>query len=295
MAVMSMTGFARVDGSDEGANWYWELRSVNGRGLDVRVRVPSGCDGLELPARELVGKRLTRGNVTVQLTQRRTASGLSLAVNNAALAQVLELAKDLQKRLNAPAPTVEGLLGLRGVLETVEAEEAEAVVAQRSAVQLVDLGVALDQLIAARAGEGGRLADIIGSYLDRIAELVEAVAASPARRVDAIAARFSEVIERLVQEKAAQFDEARLHQEAVLLATKADIEEELQRLRAHVAAARELLSGRDAMGRRLDFLTQEFNREANTLCSKSNDSGVTKLGLELKACDRANARAGSEH
>lgn len=283
MAVMSMTGFARVDGADDVANWYWELRSVNGRGLDIRLRLPPGCDGLELAVRDLVGKRLVRGNVTAQLSQRRMVSGTRLAINQVALEQILEVADALRVRLGGPAATVEGLLGLRGVLEAVEVEESEAVIEARGRAQLADLATALDQLVAVRGGEGRRLGLIIEEQLQRIAELVEAVTGSKARTPDVIAARLRDMIGRLIDEKAASFDEGRLYQEAVLLASKADVEEELQRLSAHVAAARELLQGGAAVGRRLDFLTQEFNREANTLCSKSNDSDVTKLGLELKS------------
>lgn len=283
MAVMSMTGFARVDGADDGANWFWEIRSVNGRGLDVRLRLPPGAERIELPARELVAKRLVRGNVSLQLNQRRTVSASAIVVNDAALAQILDVADELRERLGAPPPTVEGLLGLRGVLESVEVEESAETLEARSAAQLADLTAGLEALVEARAGEGRRLAEVIEGQLCTISRIVEAVAASPARSPEAIAERLNEMVSRLLTTKAANFDEARLHQEAALLATKADIEEEIQRLRGHVAAARELLEEQGGIGRRLDFLTQEFNREANTLCSKSNDGDVTKLGLELKS------------
>lgn len=283
MSLKSMTGFARVDGADAGASWYWEVRSVNGRGLDVRLRLPPGCEAVEVPAREIVNKRLSRGNVSLQLNQKRIGSATEVSVNEAALSQVLEVAEKVRSRLGAPPPTVEGILALRGVLETVEVDEADELVAQRAKAQLADLSRALEALVAARQGEGDRLAEIVEEQLKQISGVVEAVAVSPARSPDVIGKRIREMIERLVSEKGLSFDEARLHQEAVLLATKADVEEELQRLRAHVDAARELLAADEAVGRRLDFLTQEFNREANTLCSKSNDTEVTKLGLELKA------------
>lgn len=283
MTVMSMTGFARVDGADEAATWFWEIRTVNGRGLDVRLRLPPGAERIEVAARELVAKRLTRGNVNLQLIQKRTVSGSAIVVNDVALGQILEVATSLRDRIGAPPPTVEGLLGLRGVLETVEVEEAEDVVEARNAAQLMDLAKALDALLEARRGEGGRLGTLVDEQLNRISETVETISASRARTADVIAGRLTELVNRLMTDKAGTFDEARLHQEAVILATKADIEEELQRLRAHVAAARELLAAGEAVGRRLDFLTQEFNREANTLCSKSNDADVTKLGLELKS------------
>ncbi len=283
MAVRSMTGFARVDGHDQAVTWFWEVRSVNGRGLDVRLRLPPGGEGLEEPVRKLASERLTRGNITVQLTQRRSETASRIVVNVAALDQLLEISEALRERLGAPPPTVEGLLSLRGVLESVEMADDQAVVAEREAHQLSDLMRALDQLVKARVGEGARLAVAIGGQVDRIEELVGAVERSPARTPDAIGARLAAAIERLVGEKAREFDADRLHQEAVLLATKADLEEELQRLRTHISAARELLGEGGAIGRRLDFLVQEFNREANTLCSKANDTEITRAGLEMKS------------
>jgi uncharacterized protein (TIGR00255 family) len=278
-----MTGFARVDGHDQAVTWFWEVRSVNGRGLDVRLRLPPGGEGLEEPARKLASERLTRGNITVQLTQRRSETASRIVVNDAALDQLLEISEALRERLGAPPPTVEGLLSLRGVLESVEVVDEEAVVAEREAHQLSDLMRALDQLVKAREGEGARLAAAIGGQVDRIEGLVGAVERSPARTPEAIGARLAVAIERLVGEKAREFDADRLHQEAVLLATKADVEEELQRLRTHISAARELLAEGGAIGRRFDFLVQEFNREANTLCSKANDTEITRAGLEMKS------------
>jgi len=283
MAVRSMTGFARVDGHDQAVTWYWEVRSVNGRGLDVRLRLPPGGEGLEEPARKLAGERLTRGNVMIQLTQRRSEAASRIVVNNAALDQLLEISDELRDRLGALPPTVEGLLALRGVLESVEVVEEETVVAEREAHQLSDLMRALDQLVKARESEGARLAVVLRGHIDRIEELVGAVERSPARTPKAIRARLAVSIERLLGEKAREFDVDRLHQEAVLLATKADVEEELQRLRTHIAAARDLLAEGGSIGRRFDFLVQEFNREANTLCSKANDTDITRAGLEMKS------------
>lgn len=283
MAVRSMTGFARVDGHDQVVTWFWEVRSVNGRGLDIRLRLPSGADGLEEGARTLAGERLTRGNVTMQLTQRRSEAASRIVVNQEALDQVLAISEGLRERIGSPAPTVEGLLGLRGILETVEVVEDETVVAEREARQLTDLMRALDQLVVAREGEGRRLAVVLGKQIERISEFVEIIDAAPARRPEAIDARLAQMLERLVREKGREFDRDRLHQEAVLIATKADVEEELQRLRTHIAAARELLDEGGAIGRRFDFLVQEFNREANTVCSKANDGEITRAGLEMKA------------
>jgi len=283
MSLKSMTGFARVDGADATANWYWEIRSVNGRGLDVRLRLPPGSERLEVAARERATACLSRGNVSLSLNQRKTSSGSQITINDEALAQVLKASDELRVRLDAPAPSIEGLLSLRGVLEVNEVEDAEDVVAERIAAQLAGLEKALEDLVVMRAGEGLRLMELVEGQLKRIAETVEAIAASPARRPDVVAVRLKSMVDRLVDDTAGNFDEARLYQEAVLLAGKADVEEELQRLRVHVTAARELLGSQEAVGRRLDFLTQEFNREANTICSKSNDSDVTRLGLELKS------------
>ena len=283
MTLSSMTGFARIEGADDGASWYWELRSVNGRGLDVRFRVPPGCERLEVAGRALVSGKLRRGNVTVNLTQRKTAAQTRIEVNQQALAQILEIADSLRVRLKAPAPSVENLLGLRGVLEVVDVEEDDASVEHRVSMQLSDLEKALDALTAARGREGEHLTEIVVEQLGRIEELVEAIADSPKRSADAVAERLKNSIARLTQDAGAEFDENRLYQEALLLASKADVEEELQRLRAHVVTARELLEIDEAVGRRLDFLAQEFNREANTLCSKANDNELTRLGLELKA------------
>ena len=283
MAVRSMTGFARVDGHDQAVTWYWEVRSVNGRGLDVRLRLPPGGEGLEEPARKLAGERLTRGNVTIQLTQRRSEAASRIVVNTTALDQLLEISDELRDRLGALPPTVEGLLALRGVLESVEVVDEDTVVAEREAHQLRDLMRALDQLVKARESEGARLAVVLRGHIDRIEELVGAVEKSPARTPEAIRARLAVSIERLLGEKAREFDVDRLHQEAVLLATKADVEEELQRLRTHIAAARDLLAEGGSIGRRFDFLVQEFNREANTLCSKANDTDITRAGLEMKS------------
>lgn len=282
-AVRSMTGFARVDGHDERVAWFWEVRSVNGRGLDVRLRLPPGAEGLEGAARKLVGERLTRGNITLHLTQRRAETAARIVVNREALDQVLALAKSLRAELGAPAPTVEGLLALRGVVETAEVEEDPDRIAAREAQQLGDLVNALDLLVKSREGEGQRLAAVIEDQIARVAALVEQVEASPARTPEAIAQRIADQIARLVGEKSVEFDRDRLHQEAILIATRADVEEEVQRLRAHIAAAREMIGAGGAIGRRFDFLVQEFNREANTVCSKANAQDMTRAGLELKA------------
>jgi uncharacterized protein (TIGR00255 family) len=282
MTIKSMTGFARADGVLGHVGWHWELRSVNGRGLDIRLRVPPGFEGLEPRIREAVARRITRGNLTVNLNVKRTHGQTEIRLNEIALRQVLAAVERL--RLAAPVgrPSPEALLNVRGVLELVEPEESEVETAQRTEAMLASLESALDGMVRARTGEGGHLREIVVRQLAEIERLATTVEGSPARAPAAIRQRLKEQVGRLL-DTGASLDETRLYQEAALLAARADVEEELKRLTAHVAAARALLDSRDPAGRRLDFLAQEFNREANTLCSKAWDAEITRTGLELKA------------
>ncbi len=281
MSLKSMTGFGRADGSFGGISWTWEVRSVNGRGLDVRLRVPPGSDALEPRVREAVARRFARGSITISLQIQRETGATEIRLNEAALEQVLKAAEHIQHLTGCERPRVEGLLALKGVLETVEPIEDEASLKARHDAMIASLEVALTGLAAARTAEGERLSAVIADQLSEIARLVAKVAASPSRTPSAIATRLAEQVRRLL-DTGASLDRDRLHQEAVLIATRADVEEELQRLIAHVAATRELLGESGPAGRKLDFLTQEFNREANTLCSKANASDVTGAGLALK-------------
>jgi uncharacterized protein (TIGR00255 family) len=280
--VPSMTGFGADEGRHGAVSWRWDIRSVNGKGLDVRLRLAPGHEVLEPRLRERIAARLTRGNVSVGLNVARDGGGTELSINEAALAQVMAIAERLRARGNFAPLSVEGLLGLRGVIEVGEGEEDPETIEARHTAMLTSFDRALDQLVEARAAEGRRLAPVIEEQLASIASLVETIAASPSRAPEAIRARLKEQIARLL-ETGVPLDETRLHQEAALLAVKADVDEELQRLRAHVAAARELMAGGKPAGRRLDFLAQEFNREANTTCSKANDIDTTRAGLALKA------------
>jgi len=282
MTIKSMTGFARSDGAIGPISWHWEVRSVNGRGLDVRLRLPPGYEALEARIREAVAKRIVRGNLSVNLNVKRSEGISQIRLNEAALRQVLAALDKLQAMTNAETPRADGLLGIRGVLEFVEAEEGEAEARARTEAMLASLEQALGALVTARASEGGRLETIIADQLVAIHKLVQTVQALPARAPDAIRQRLKEQVTRLL-ETGVSLDEARLYQEAALLATRVDVEEELKRLTAHIAGARELLASKEPAGRRLDFLAQEFNREANTLCSKANDPETTRAGLELKA------------
>jgi uncharacterized protein (TIGR00255 family) len=283
MAVLSsMTGYGRSHGSLPGVSFVVELKSVNGRGLDMRVRLAPGFDALEPEIRRRIGKALTRGSLTVSLNVDREGEGGRVVVNHQALEAVLEGFQWLQTRVDAQRPTLDGIMGLKGVLEQHEtplsADEEEAL---GNAI-LAAFDEAIAALVAARAEEGARIAEILSERVDEIAALTKAAELHPGRSRDAILARLRQQVAEL-SEASPSLSEERLAQEAMLLATKADIREELDRLGAHIAAARALLSGGGAVGRKLDFLSQEFNREANTLCSKSNDVALTAIGLDLKA------------
>lgn len=282
MTIKSMTGFARTDAAIAGFSWHWEVRSVNGRGLDIRLRLPPGNDALDQPVRQTVAAHITRGSVNVQLSLQRTTAGAEFTLNEAALAEVLAASEKIRALTGGPPLSTDAVLQVKGVLEITEPQEDEEEAGKRRELLLANLAEALGQLVASRQAEGAKLAVVLVSILDGIATTVERIEASPARTPDAIARRLKDLIARL-SDSTVNLDPERLHQEAVLVAGKADIAEELQRLRSHLETAREYLSSSEPAGRKLDFLTQEFNREANTICSKSNDIEVTRLGLALKA------------
>lgn len=272
-----MTGFARADGTASGFAWVWELRSVNGRGLDLRFRLPPGYDQVETALREAAGKALRRGNVTANLTVRRE-SEQRLAADPAALEQALALALDLHRRLpGSPVPRAEALLALPGVLRPVESDDA----ADAGAVA-AGFSQALAALVASRQAEGARLGKALKVLLDEIADLHRHARKEAADQPAAQRAKVMDNLAALLRE-APSLPEDRIAQEVALLAARSDVREELDRLASHVEAARALLAEAVAVGRRFDFLVQEFNREANTLCSKSASLALTSTGLKLKA------------
>jgi uncharacterized protein (TIGR00255 family) len=281
MSIKSMTGFARAEGALDGGTWHWEVRSVNGRGLDVRLRLPPGSEQLEPKVREVVGRHVARGSLTISLSSEWHDGGQEIRINERALAQVMVAAARVRTLTDAAPPRVDGLITIKGVLDVVERQEDAEQAAARSEIMLKSLDGAMVALVAARAAEGSRLAATLNAQLDEIERLVHIVEASPGRTREAVEQRLKEQVARLM-DAGNGFDAARLHQEAVLLATRADVEEELQRLISHISAARELIAENGAVGRKLDFLTQEFNREANTLCSKASDIEITRAGLALK-------------
>ncbi|MFC3693311.1 YicC/YloC family endoribonuclease [Chenggangzhangella methanolivorans] len=283
MPLASMTGFARASGALGRARWVWELRSVNAKGLDVRLRVPPHCDEVEQAARAAAQARLKRGSVQATLTLERPQSETEVRVNEAALAAVLAAAEAIAARVpGAGSPSVDAILAQRGVVEFVEAEETADERAAVAGAVIADFSGALEDLAAARAREGAALEAVLAERLAAIEDLTARADACPARTPEAVRKRLAEQVEALVG-TGVGLDPDRLHQEAALLATRADVREEIDRLAAHVEAARALIAEGGAVGRRLDFLAQEFGRESNTLCAKSNDRGLTAIGLELKA------------
>ncbi len=281
MAIASMTGYARAEGQCGALAWAWEVKSVNGRGLDVRVRTPPGWDMVELPARERVAALLRRGNVSATLSLKRAAAEPVLQVNAALAARAAEILRAWhQQNPDFAPPRVDAILSVRGVLEEVEpADDPDLREAVRQAV-LDGLDEAVRALDAARRGEGERLRAVLDQRLEEIADLAARAEAAAALRPDAVRARLRAQVQALLE--AGALPEERLAQEAALLVTKLDVREEIDRLKAHVRAAREILAAEGPAGRRLDFLCQEFNREANTLCAKANDADLTRIGLDLK-------------
>lgn len=281
-ALQSMTGFARAEGGDGEIRWSWEVRSVNGRNLDLRVRTPHGHDALEPRARALAAERFSRGSLSLHLTIAQAGRAPEIRVNEDILERLLEIHRSLQDRHGAPPARLEALMALPGVLERIEAEETESDRDRRLRAIADTLAGALDGLAAARYEEGERLGSVVNRQLDEIDSLARAAAASAAVQPERIRDRVRDQIAALLDAKPAVAED-RLAQEVAYLAARADIREEIDRLTGHVASARELMSGGGPVGRRLDFLCQEFNREANTLCSKSTDMDLTRIGLDLKA------------
>lgn len=280
MALSGMTGFGRAEGAQGLWSWAAEARSVNGRNLEVRFRGPAGFEALERGVREAAQARFGRGNLQVSLQARRAETAGRIRVDTAELDRLLALARPYVESGRAAPPRFDGLLALRGVLEPAEEGDAPETRADVEAAMAADLLRALDALARARTGEGDALRPVLAGFVDHIAALAGSARAQAAEQGPAVKARFAQRLAELLGESVS---EERLVQEAAVLAVRADVREELDRLDAHVAAARALLAGEAAAGRRLDFLTQEFMREANTLCAKSASTALTATGLELKA------------
>ena len=280
-----MTGYARAQGSDERRRWVWEARSVNGRNLEIRCRVPQGLDRLENPARAAIGNRMKRGNVSLTLTIASEQQSKPLRINRALLAELAGLVEEVRKGTGAAAPTADGLLRVRGVIEEEDAaEESEEAVAALDRALSKTLDEVLKALAAARAAEGRALAVVIDRHIGEIEELCKRAADRASVQIGTVRARFEAQLAELL-ERAPPLSEERFAQEVALLVGKADVREELDRLTAHIAQAKTLLAEArpdNPVGRKFDFLCQEFNREANTLCSKSADIELTRIGIDLK-------------
>jgi len=281
MSLISMTGFAETHGAHRSMRWRWEVKSVNGRGLDLRMRMPPGFDSIESAARMLGAARFRRGNIQAVLVLEPADGARGLRVDTDALTSAVRLAKQIAQETGLPPARVDGLLALKGVIvqdEVSALDSAER--AARDAALLESLAVAFDALKRARRTEGARLARAMSDMSAEIESLTEQASsvamAQPAAMRDRLAAQTNDLLENT------KISDERLAQEVALLATRADVREELDRLRAHVHEAHALLQSGEAVGRKLDFLAQEFNREANTLCSKSADIALTRVGLALK-------------
>lgn len=275
-----MTGFARAERQSGTVRLRVEIKSVNGRGLDLRLRLAPGLDASEIALRQLMSKTLSRGSVNLVATLDRSASTGALSVNQQALDSVVAALAELSQRVKADPPRLDAILALPGVLETGDGAGA-ADEDELSALLMACASEALESLKAARRDEGSEIGAVLLGQLDTIAALVDRADAHPCRSREEIEARLRHQLAALSAD--VTLPQERLAQEALLLATKADVQEELDRLRAHILAARKLIAEGGPVGRRLDFLAQEFNREANTLCSKSNAVELTSIGLDLKA------------
>lgn len=282
MAVASMTGFARGAGHDGPLTWTWEAKTVNARGFDMRCRLPPGMESLEPAARRAAAERIKRGNLQLSLQADGRPGEGKLRVNREALEQIVAVLGELRDEVGGPPPSIDGLLRIRGVVESANDDETPEARERREALMTESLRETLDALVAARREEGARIAAVLDGQLGEIASLAGRAAECAALRPAALRRRLEQQIAEL-GDATPPLSEERLVQEVALLLVKSDVREELDRLRAHVESGRELLAGGGAIGRRLDFLSQEFNREANTLCAKAADVELTRIGLDLKA------------
>jgi uncharacterized protein (TIGR00255 family) len=277
-----MTGFARSHGASGATGFEWELKSVNAKGFDMRMRLPPGWDDVEQPARKQAAELLSRGTIYANLAVKRSGAQPEVRINEAVLSSVLKVAQQLSQRIDAVAPSIDGLLSIKGVIEILEPDASEDETNAAKAAVAASYFDALRSLVEMRKKEGATLGDILRQRLDEIEKLAARAEAAPGRKPEAIRARLADQIAALM-ETSDRFDADRLHQEAIMIAARADIREELDRIASHIAQARDMLKKGGAVGRKLDFLAQEFNREVNTCCSKSGDLELTAIGLEMKS------------
>jgi uncharacterized protein (TIGR00255 family) len=281
MTLSSMTGFARSHGTSGPYSFEWELKSVNAKGFDLRMRLPPGWDEIETPSRKRAGELLSRGTVYANLNVKRSNAVSTIRINEDVLASIVKVAGVLAGRIDAVAPSIDGLLAIKGVIEVVEPESDEIEEKAAKAAVGTAFKQALANLVEMRKREGLTLGQILSQRLDEIESLARKAETAPGRKPEAIRTRLAEQIAALL-DSSERFDSDRLNQEAIMIAAKADIREELDRIASHISQAREMIRKGGPVGRRLDFLAQEFNREVNTCCSKSNDLELTNTGLEMK-------------
>jgi uncharacterized protein (TIGR00255 family) len=277
-----MTGFARGHGVSGPYAWAWELKSVNAKGLDLRLRLPQGWDAVDVPVRNRAAEVLARGTVYGTLTAERQGVAPAVRINEPVLEAALATIRSLAGRVEAAPARLDGILALKGVIEVIEQDEQPAERRAAEAAVIAGFQTTLTELADMRRLEGATLGRVLSQRLDEISALIARAEAAPGRRPEAVKARIAEQV-ALLLDASSRFDPDRLHQEAILIATKADIREELDRLVSHIAQITQLMKQGGSIGRRLDFLAQELNRESNTLCAKSNDVDLTKIGLELKS------------
>ncbi|MGI9351301.1 MAG: YicC/YloC family endoribonuclease [Rhizobiaceae bacterium] len=280
MTLQSMTGFARIDGDNDRYSWVWELRSVNGKGLDLRFRIPPGFESVEVPARQAAQKLLKRGNIQITLQVRQNSENQVLGINEKLVDELIEASRILQKKIGGELPDASDILAIRGVVEIGESDDGSLSEKYRNEI-LLTFERALKELVEVRTQEGVEVGKVISEQISGIEKLHGKIEKDPSRSSEQIRKTIKTQVERLISESET-LDEQRLYQEAAILAAKADIQEELDRLNVHVGAARDLISAGGPVGRKLDFLAQEFNRECNTICSKSNSATLTALGLDMK-------------
>jgi len=281
MTIMSMTGFARGAGAANGFHWNWEIKSVNNKGLDVRTRLPSFLDGFDLQVKKVVPSVITRGSVFISLTIDSDTDGETLVINEERLQALLELAKRYSGAEGVEKPSLDGLLAVKGVVDVSVRETTDEEREGLESALLASLSDVLKKLVKARAEEGARMFGVLNDQISQVEALAGKARSIAGVRDQAIFDRYKAQLAKL-ENIDKPVSEERIVQELAVLAVKADIQEELDRLDSHVEEAKALLSKGKPVGRRLDFLCQEFNREANTLCSKSSDSELTKIGLDLK-------------
>ncbi|NKB51303.1 MAG: YicC family protein [Rhizobiaceae bacterium] len=281
MMLRSMTGFGRSEGQLDGVGWNWELRAVNGKNLDIRLRLPSGYERMEQVAKKQIAEEISRGNLQVSLSLGRRGGATATVLNEDMLERVIAAIEKIESISQRAPSSAADILAIRGVLDTNDAELGEDQQKKLEAMMLESLRQATAALNQNREQEGAALSTILLGLVRQVKDLTDAAENDPSRSSEAIAERLQEQLNR-IDGLNGELDGERLHQEVALLATKADIREELDRLAAHTTAAADLIRNGSPIGRKLEFLAQEFNRECNTLCSKSNAVSLTNIGLELK-------------